>query len=134
MNKENMKKKFNRAASAIKHGAQGALAGVLTTATIIPIMGLAAHGLKYLGDEKLENYSLKNRFETAYHFDTPSEHKYYYSTPVISGYEAEGAREYEYYLASPYATYGAMALGGIASAIAMGGAGLAMAKRRENER
>ncbi len=134
MNKKDIKKNFKRASSAVKYGTLGALGGTLATAIIIPIMGLAAHGVKYLGDEKLENYSLKNRFETAYHFDTPSEHKYYYSTPVISGYEAEGAREYEYYLASPYATYGAMALGGIAGAIAMGGAGIVLAKRRENER
>ncbi len=134
MNKKDIKKNFKRASSAVKYGTLGALGGTLATAIIIPIMGLAAHGVKYLGDEKLENYSLKNRFETAYSFNTPKEHKYYYSTPVINGYEKDHETTREYYLASPYATYSVMALGGLTGAIALGGAGIILAKRRENER
>ena len=43
-------------------------------------------------------------------------------------------RTKEKYLASPYATYGTMALSGLAGAVLLGGAGIVAAKRRENER
>ena len=134
MNKKDIKTNFKRASSAVKYGTLGALGGTLATAIIIPIMGLAAHGIKYFGDEDLDGYSLKNRFETAYCFDTPEKNKYYYSTPIEYGYALDYDTTREYYLASPYATYGAMALGGLTGAIALGGAGVVLAKRRENER
>ena len=125
--------KFNRALHAIKYGTLGAVAGtILVGGIIIPAGGLAAHGVKYLGDQRLQNYSLKNRFETAYSFNTPESHKYYDSTPVINGYEQDTVKEA--YLASPYATYGATGAAGIAGAILLGGAGLALAKRKENQK
>lgn len=125
MSKKNL---FGSAMDALKEGAKGALSGVVATAIVVPIMGLAAHGVKYMSDERLDGYSLKNRFETAYCFNTPKEHKYYYSTPVIFGYEADGDTVRESYLASPYATYGIIGFGGLA------GAGLALAGRRKKER
>lgn len=132
MNKKDIKTNFKRASSAVKYGTLGALGGTLATAIIIPIMGLAAHGIKYFGDEDLDGYSLKNRFETAYCFDTPKAHKYYYSVPTNGGAGADF--KLQKYMASPYLTYGTMALGGIAGAIALGGAGVVLAKSRENER
>lgn len=133
MNKENMKKKFKRAASAVKYGTVGALGGMLGTTAAIALMGLSVHGIKYLGDERLDGtYSLSNRFETAFCFDTPKEHKYYYSTPIVNGYEQDCMLER--YFASPYLTYGTIGLAATAGAIAFGGAGIVLAKRRENER
>lgn len=130
MSKRNM---FKRAASTVKYGTLGALGGALTTTVVISLLGLGVHGIKYLGDERLDSdYSLKNRFETAFCFDTPKEHKYYYSSKIVNGYEQDC--ELERYAASPYLTYGAITAGGIAGAIALGGAGLVLAKRRENER
>ncbi len=125
MSKKNL---FGCATDALKEGVKGALSGVIATVVVVPIMGLVAHGVKYMSDERLDGYSLRNRFETAYCFNTPNEHKYYYSTPVIFGYEAEGDTVRESYLASPYATYGIIGLGGVA------GAGLALAGRRKKER
>lgn len=125
MSKKNL---FGRATDALKEGAKGALSGIVATAIVVPIMGLAAHGVRYMSDERLDGYSLKNRFETAYCFNTPKKHKYYYSTPVMFGYVAESETVRESYLASPYATYGIIGLGGVA------GAGLALAGRRKKER
>lgn len=133
MDKENMKKKFKRASSAVKYGTVGALGGTLVTTAVIALMGLGAHGIRYVGDERLgEDYSLSNRFETAFCFDTPKEHKYYYSAPIVNGYEQDC--RLERYFASPYLTYGTIGLGATAGAIALGGAGVVLAKRRENER
>ena len=121
MNSKDIRKCFKRATSAVKHGTLGALGGVLVTSVAIPVMGLAAHGVKYMSDEQLSGYSLKNRFETAYCFDTPQEHKYYYSTPIVNGYSQGEYKTKEKYLASPYATYGTMALSGLAGAVLLGG-------------
>ena len=131
MTKKNI---FKRATYAIKYGALGAIGGTLVMATAVPVLGLAAHGLGYASEDVRNNYSLKNRFETAYCFDTPENHKYYYSTPIFNGYTASDQQSKEYYMASPYATYGATAAGTIAGAILLGGAGIALAKRKEKER
>ena len=125
---------FRRAKHAIKYGTVGAVGGTLLATVAIPAMGLVAHGMGYLGDDSLDNYSIKNRFETAYCFDTPESHRYYYQTPIINGYEHGDKQTKEPYLASPYATYGATAAAGIAGAVLMGGAGIVLAKRKENER
>lgn len=128
-----LKKNFVRGLHAIKYGAIGALTGtMLMGGIIIPAGGLVAHGIKYLGDEKLDNYSLSNRFESAYSFNTPESDKYYYLTPIINGYTQETVKEK--YLASPYATYGSMAGAGLAGAILMGGAGIVIAKRKEHQK
>lgn len=125
---------FKRATSAVKYGTIGAIGGALVTTVAISVLGVAAHGLGYIGDEERNNYSLKNRFETAYCLNTPENHKYYYATPIINGYEHEEMESKEYYLASPYATYGTTAAGAVAGAILLGGAGIVLAKRKEKTR
>lgn len=128
-----MKKKFVRGLHAIKYGTIGAISSaMLMGGIIIPAGGLVAHGAKSISDENLTNYSLSNRFETAYSFNTPESHKYYYSTPVVNGYNQETRKER--YLASPYTTYGATIGAGLAGAILLGGAGIAMAKRKEQQK
>lgn len=129
-----IKKNFNRAVQTIKWGSIGAIASTVIMAAVIPAGGLLAHGArKFLSDDYVHpDYSLKNRFETAYSFKTPDSHKYYHSTPVINGYSQETIQEK--YLASPYATYGALCIYGLAGAIFFGAAGLAAAKRKENQR
>ena len=125
---------FRRAAYAIKYGTMGAIGGTLVTTAAISVLGVAAHSVGYISEERCDNYSLKNRFETAYCFNTPEKHKYYYSTPIINGYEYSELESKEYYLASPYATYGTTAAGTITGAVLLGGAGIVLAKRKENER
>ena len=128
-----VKEKFTRGLHAVKYGTIGAISGALLMGgVIIPVGGLVAHGAKYAGEETLAGYSLRNRFETAYSFNTPESHKYYYSTPIVNGYAQETCKEE--YFASPYATYGATAGAGLAGAILLGGAGIVMAKRKEKQR
>ena len=103
----------------------------LGMAIAIPVLGLAGHMVKYIGDSSLDNYSLKNRFETAYSFKTPESHKYYYETPIINGYEAPTSKEP--YWASPYATYGLIALAGLGGAL-VGGKIRAEVIKNENEK
>ena len=55
----------------------GAKSAILTAA-VIPVLGLAVHGLNELGTVRVENYSVKNRFECAYCFNVPESNKYYY--------------------------------------------------------
>lgn len=128
------KNTFKRAAYAVKYGTIGAIGGALATTVAISIFGVVAHGLGYIGEDTRSNYSLKSRFETAYCLDTPENHKYYYATPIINGYAYGDMETKEYYLASPYATYGTTAAGAIAGAILLGGAGIVLAKRKENTR
>lgn len=128
-----MKDLFRRATYAVKYGTIGAISGTLVATITIPTLGLVAHGAQYLGEAYIHgDYSLKNRFETAYSFKTPDAHKYYHYTPYMNGYSQDSERTR--YLASPYATYGTTAAAGIAGAILLGGAGIALAKRKENER
>ncbi|MBE6461864.1 MAG: hypothetical protein E7006_03425 [Alphaproteobacteria bacterium] len=129
-----IKNKFNRAVQTIKWGSIGAVVNTVIMAAVIPVGGLFAHGAReFLSDDYMHpDYSLKNRFETAYSFKTPDAHKYYHSTPMINGY-SQGIVQ-EKYLASPYATYGALCGAGLAGAIFLGAAGLAAAKRKENQR
>ena len=131
-----LKEKFNSAIQTIKWASFGAMAGTIVMATVIPAGGLFAHGARqFLSDDNLHNdYSLKNRFETAYSFKTPDAHKYYHVTPTINGYSQETVKEK--YIASPYTTYGAMAAAALAGATFFGaaGAGLAVAERKERQR
>lgn len=82
---------------------------------IFPAMGLAAHlfsGTNFTDYQGLDtqtgsDYSLSHRFETAFSFNTPEEHKYYHATSgywdATNGFDAETSKER--YLASPWATY-----------------------------
>ena len=124
---------FRRATYGLKYGTLGAVSGTLAASIVIPVLGLAVHGIRYLGDENLGNdYSLKHRFETAYCFDTPDEHKYYHTTPIYNGYSGDTVRES--YAASPYATYGTTAFFAASAALMGAGAGIAMAKEKEKQR
>ena len=97
----------------LKVGTIGGLVSAASMALIIPILGLAVHGVKYFGDDSLKNYSLKNRFETAYSFKTPENHKYFYSVPTNGGAPVK-----EPYCASPYGTYGLIVVYGFGGALA----------------
>lgn len=126
-----MKEKFNRGATMIKNGVTGAVKGAFVVAVAVPTLGLLAHIAPTFGDVNLGNdYSLKNRFETAYSFNTPEQHKYYHATPVVNGYNTETTKER--YMASPYATYGVIALGAMAGAA--GAVAFAEEKRKQNQR
>lgn len=114
-------KKFENAINIVKNGVIGAVQGTLIAAAVIPALGVAAHVAGYASEDTRTNYSLKNRFETAYCFDTPDAHKYYNVTPVVNGYSADEQIK-ERYMASPYTTYGTMAVAGMIGAIAMAGA------------
>ena len=126
-----MKYNIGRITSATKYGALGAGCLGLGTALLVPVLGVLAHiGGGTLTDASLHNYSLKNRFETAYSFNTPEEHKSYYYT-MDAFYPDEYHKTY--YLASPYATYGVIALGGLAGLLLGGRIGLNEARSREEE-
>lgn len=116
----------------LKTGAFSGLVSALSVAMIIPVLGFAGHMVRYAGDCHLDNYSLKNRFETAYSFKTPESHKYYYETPIINGYEAPTSKEP--YWASPYATYGLIALAGLGGALIGGKFSAEVIKNGKEER
>lgn len=123
------KEKFNNGINNIKSGINGAINGALATTVAISVLGALAHIGPMLGDTNLSSdYSLKHRFETAYSFNTPEKHKYYHATPVINGYYGE--TEKERYLASPFATYGAIAMGAAVGAAAF----IADEKRKQKQR
>ena len=73
----------------------GVCSGVLTAA-MLAAMGLVAHGTGYVINRNISDYSLKHRFETAYNFNAPESHKYYY----VNGGTAEK------YAMTPYGMYG----------------------------
>jgi len=101
---------------SLKIGKIAVIRGVKTaafSAVAIPILGLGVHVFRYMGNADLSNYSLKNRFETAYSFKTPNSHKHYMLNPKLYMYDDYEPRPY---LASPYATYGAILLFGLAGA------------------
>lgn len=97
----------------------GTLCGALATAVIISVIGLAVHGIKYLGGDSLYMYSLDNRFEATFSFKTPEERKFYYSTPNKYGCSCDHETVREWYSASPYVTYTMILLGGFTGAIAV---------------
>ena len=99
------------------------LKGFVRGALLVPALGVAAHAcMGGLSNNYYrfnwptdEEYSLKYRFETAYSFNTPAEHKTYTTWDYIY---RDGQREGHKtpYLASPYATYPAMVLCGLIGA------------------
>ena len=92
-----------------KEGVKTGFITAVGVAAAISALGVCAHLLPYVRDQKLDNYSLKNRFETAYSFKTPESNKYFYVTPSnVAGKNVDAMRER--YLASPYATYSLIAL------------------------
>lgn len=93
-----MKNKLRCVGYSTGLGALGVVSAGCVAAAILSVMGLAAHGAGYLLNNNLDNYSLKNRFETAYSFKTPETHKYYY----VNGGDVEK------YAMTPYGTYGTM--------------------------
>ena len=100
----------------------GVCSGVLTAA-MLAAMGLVAHGAGYIINWNASDYSLKNRFETAYNFNAPESHKYYY----VNGGTAEK------YAMTPYGMYGIIgAFAGI-SALLGTMTGNMIAKDKEQE-
>lgn len=106
--------------------------GFLKGALLVPAMGLVAHGVMGLASDNYElnvnadwnwptddSYSLKHRFETAYSFNTPQDHKTYrfYDSTWSDGmlYHGQG-KEVPYWPASPYVTYSAMLACGLLGA------------------
>ncbi len=110
--------KFNKAKNIVGGTVRGALIG----AVVIPFMGLLAHAgsgiTNTFVNDGSEDYSLKNRFETAYKFDVPHKKSHYDVLYQDSAWNPEIATER--YLAHPAATYPAhlvfALLGGIAGA------------------
>ena len=100
----------------------GVCSGVLTAA-MLAAMGLVAHGTGYVINRNISDYSLKHRFETAYNFNAPESHKYYY----VNGGTAEK------YAMTPYGMYGIIgAFAGI-SALLGTMTGNMIAKDKEQE-
>lgn len=78
-------------------------------AALVPAAGLLAHmGGAIHPYAESEDYSLKHRYECAYSFNTPEEHKHYtvtsWDTPEFDGIPDQKKS----YLASPWAMYPAM--------------------------
>lgn len=97
--------------SSIKTKATGFIIG----AAMIPLMGVGAHALgAALQDGVMNDYSLHHRFETAYSFKTPEDHKHY--TFIASHDNPLADSDTHRYPASPYATYPAMLVFGLLGA------------------
>lgn len=91
--------------------------GFVKGALLVPALGLAAHFMRYAGDDLLhDDYSLKNRFECAYCFNVPNEHKFYHSSYYLNDTELSLPKCQTYYMASPYVIYPAMMLLGLRGA------------------
>lgn len=106
--------------------------GFIKGALLVPMLGLVAHGVMGLASSNYEinmhadwnvptddSYSLKHRFETAYSFNTPENHKTYtyYNPTWHDGMLDHGQGEQvPYWPTSPYVTYGAMLACGLLGA------------------
>lgn len=87
--------------------------GFIIGAAMVPLMGVGAHIMAQLGDGNVgDDYSLHNRFETAYSFNTPDAHKTYTFVPCGE----DSALQTFNYMASPWATYPAMLAFGLLGA------------------
>lgn len=120
----NTKEKFLNGVNTVKHTVLGAATLGTVTCAGISALGVAGHvATPLLAEAHLGNdYSLKNRFKTAYCFDATEEEKHY---DYITWYgEYETAR----YVAHPIATYGVIAMGAL-----LGAAAGAANAREENE-
>lgn len=93
----------------------GKIKSFLFGAALVPLGGLLAHiGASAFEADPHADYSLKHRFESAYCFNTPDDHKQYTVTEYVSGYAQESYKTK--YLASPWLTYPAMLGLGVLSA------------------
>ncbi len=106
--------------------------GFLKGALLVPMMGLVAHEVMGFLSNNYElnvnadwnwptdsSYSLKHRFETAYSFNTPEDHKTYrfYDSTWEGGMLHHGqGTEVPYWPTSPYVTYAAMLACGLLGA------------------
>lgn len=119
-----IKDKFQNGINTVKHTALGAVTTGVITCAGISALGVAGHVATPLMAEAHfgNDYSLKNRFKTAYCFDTTEEEKHYDYLTWHSEYET--AR----YVAHPIATYGVIAIGTL-----LGAAAGAATARDENE-
>ena len=118
-----MKKIF----SAIK----GFISGAVLGCVIFCALGLAAHVFvgfwtPAIPTERCDDYSLRNRFECAFSFNTPERHKYYYDS-YPDGPSGTPAGE-QRYLAHPLFTYPLILLCGIVGALA----GIGEAEKKKN--
>jgi len=87
----------------------GGAFGVISAAYAITLFGLLAHVGRYvISPYYLENYSLKNRFQTAYRFDVPESERTFYCTNLLDNVVQKRG-----YLASPYMTYGIISAFGL---------------------
>ena len=99
---------------------QGFISGTFLGGVIFCVLGLLAH--IFVGfwtpteaTDKCDEYSLKNRFECAFCFNTPERHKYYYDTYPDGDSSGAPAGE-QRYLAHPAFTYSLLFLCGIIGA------------------
>lgn len=118
-----IKDKFLDAVNTVKNTVVGATKVGAITFVAFNALGVAAHMTQYCSDAHLYDYSLKNRFKTAYCFDTTEEEKHYEYQMWKNDY-----REETRYNAHPLATYGVLAAG-----VALGACAGAAAARKENE-
>ncbi|MBD5391433.1 hypothetical protein HDR66_01350 [bacterium] len=124
----NKKDKFNQ----IRLGFIGGLVGTIGAAGLVSMGGLVAHGVGFVDDRDLDDYSLRHRFESAYCVDVPESHKYY-TASYYDQVKGETVTKQERYLASPWFTYPAIAaygalLGAFCAAVGRTG------KNNRNER
>lgn len=120
-----IKDKFQNGINTVKHTTLGAVTTGVIVCTGINVLGVAGHVATPLMAEAHfgNDYSLKNRFKTAYCFDTPKEEKYYEYEMWRADYP-----ETTRYIAHPIATYGVIAIGTL-----LGAAAGAATARDENE-
>ena len=123
------KDKLRRVLWGTKYGVFGATVSGLATTIAFSLCGLVAHGVRFVSDEHLSNYSLKNRFETAYCINVPESHKYYFSESAFYSEEPIKKR----YMASPYFTYGVIGFAALIGAMSCGRIGVLMAKGYERD-
>ena len=97
------------------------LIGAAVGCVIFCALGLVAHA--FVGfwtptceTETCAEYSLSNRFETAFSFSTPERHKHYYDTYPDGDSSGAPAGE-QRYIAHPIATYGFLILCGVLGAL-----------------
>lgn len=104
-------------------------------AAILPFMLGTAHGITYTleQDYLTDDYSFKNRLESAYSINVPESHKYYTKRLLPKGLAPNNkATTKEIYIANPWLTYPATIFLGLAS-MAMGNvAAIADEKRKKN--
>lgn len=122
-NMASTKNKLKCVAYSTGLGAFSAVCSATLTAAMLAAMGLVAHGAGYVINWNAREYSLKNRFETAYSFKTPESHKHYY---LNNGQSTE-------YIMTPYGMYGIIGTFAALSAAFGAMTGRLIAKDKEEE-